>query len=366
MKSPDEFEIGIQLHLPTFSHVSLPELIDFARMAHVGGVSQLWVTDNLRSRNQFVVLTALAATVPLKLGTAVTVQYFRNPVDVADAVAAITELMDGREFGLGFARGNRNTPKYVNVVKPISMLRETAQSVRRLLNGEAVRFEAYPTVASYFNLVADAPFQLNFAPKAPVLLYCGGNGPKALAVGGRCMDGIIFGGTFQSVARAGHMSALMRVADEAASASGRGPLRKVAEIKLSVARDGRAAREFVKHSVARRIVSLREGGFSDDDYRGLGVDPVQIDRLLAAEKTSGGFDDHLDLVTDAMIDALFVAGDPVQCREKMREVGAMARAHGFEQLMFSELGPDLKQGLQLLCDDILPSLRLPVCVQGTT
>jgi alkanesulfonate monooxygenase SsuD/methylene tetrahydromethanopterin reductase-like flavin-dependent oxidoreductase (luciferase family) len=356
MKTPHDFEIGIQLHLPTFRQVALPELIDFGHMAHMGGISQLWVTDNLRSRNQFVVLTALAAHVRLKLGTAVTVQYFRNPVDVADAVAAITELMEGREFGLGFARGNRNTPQYVNVVKPISMLRETAQSVRRLLNGEAVRFTDYPTVAEYFNLVADAPFQLNFAPKSPVLTYCGGNGPKGLAVGGSSMDGIIFGGTFQSVARAGHMGSLMKIADDAAAAAGRGPLRKVAEIKLSVARDGKAAREFVKHSVARRIVSLRESGYSDDDYRKLGVDPAHIDRLLVAEKSSGGFDAHLDLVTDTMIDALFVAGDVAACRDKMREVSAMARAHGFEQLMFSELGPDLKQGLQLLCDDILPFL----------
>jgi alkanesulfonate monooxygenase SsuD/methylene tetrahydromethanopterin reductase-like flavin-dependent oxidoreductase (luciferase family) len=356
MKSPAEFEIGIQLHLPTFRHVSLPQFVHFGRDAHAGGVSQLWVTDNLRSRNQFVVLTALAAGVPLKLGTAVTVQYFRNPVDVADSVAAITELMDGREFGLGLARGNRNTPQYVNVVKPISMLRETAQSLGRLLGGEAVKFADYPTVASYFNLVPEAAFKLNFSPRSPVLLYCGGNGPKALAIGGRFMDGIIFGGTFQSVARAGQMGALMKVADEAAEASGRAPLRKVAEIKLSVASDGKVAREFVKHSVARRIVSLRESGYSNADYLKLGVDPAGIDRLLAAEKESGRFDGHLELVSDAMIDALFVAGDPVQCREKMREVCVMARAHGFEQLMFSELGPDLHEGLRLLCDDILPAL----------
>src|SRR4030095_9500020 len=110
-----KFEIGIQIHLPTFRHLTLRELIDVARDAHAGGVSQLWVTDNLRSRNQFVVLTALAAHVPIKLGTAVTVHYFRSPGDVADSVAAITELMDGRTFGLGFARGNRNTPQYVNV-----------------------------------------------------------------------------------------------------------------------------------------------------------------------------------------------------------------------------------------------------------
>jgi alkanesulfonate monooxygenase SsuD/methylene tetrahydromethanopterin reductase-like flavin-dependent oxidoreductase (luciferase family) len=350
------FEIGIQLHLPTFRHVSLPEFIAFARDANAGGVSQMWVTDNLRSRNQFVVLTALASRVPMKLGTAVTVQYFRNPVDVADSVAAITELMDGREFGLGFARGNRNTPNYVRVVKPLAMLRETAQSLRRLLAGESVRFDDYPALASYFNLVPEAEFKLNFAPRSPVLLYCGGNGPKALRIGGSLMDGIIFGGTFQSIARAGHLAALIEVADRAASESGRPRLRKVAEIKLSVDRDRKRARDFVRHSVARRIVSLRESGYSDEDYRRLGIESAEIDRLLAAESGSGGFDEHLELVSDAMIDALFVAGDPVQCREKMREVCAAARAHGFEQLMFSELGPDLNQALRLLCDEILPHL----------
>ncbi|MBI1989645.1 MAG: LLM class flavin-dependent oxidoreductase [Betaproteobacteria bacterium] len=352
-----EFEIGIQLHLPTFRHATLPDFVDFGRMACAGGVSQLWVTDNLRSRSQFVVLTALAGSAPLKLGTAVTVQYFRNPVDVADSVAAITELMDGREFGLGLARGNRNTPSYVRVVKPISMLRETAISVRRLLAGEAVKFADYPTVASYFNLLPDASFKLNFLPKSPVLLYCGGNGPKALAVGGACMDGILFGGTFQSEVRAGHMAELLQAAEQAAVAAGRRvALRKVAEIKLSVARDGRAAREFTKHSVAGRIVSLRERGFNDDDYRRLRIAPADIDRLQQAEKSSGGVSAHPELVTDAMIDAIFVAGDTAHCREKMVEVCAMARAHGYQQLMFSELGPDLKQGLRLLCDEILPSL----------
>ena len=317
-------------------------------------MSQIWVTDNLRSRNPYVVLAALAGSVPLKLGSAVTVQYFRNPVDVADSVAAITELMEGREFGLGIARGNRNTPRFVKVVKPVTMLRETAQSIQRLLKGEAVRFADYPAVASYFNLMPDASFQLGFAPSSPVLLYCGGNGPRALAVGGAYMDGIIFGGTFKAVAASGHMDALVQIADHAAMEAGRAPLRKVAEIKLSVASDGRAAREFVKHSVARRIVALREEGYSDDDYRKLEIDPSDIDRLQTSERRSGDFD--LALVNDAMIDALFVTGTPAECREKLAQVTATARHHGFQQLMFSELGPDLDQGLRLLCDEILPSL----------
>jgi alkanesulfonate monooxygenase SsuD/methylene tetrahydromethanopterin reductase-like flavin-dependent oxidoreductase (luciferase family) len=188
------------------------------------------------------------------------------------------------------------------------------------------------------------------------LLYCGGNGPKALAVGGACMDGILFGGTFQSVVRMGHMAELLQVAEQAAVAAGRPrAMRKVAEIKLSVGEDGRVAREFTKHSVAGRIVSLRESGY-DADYGKLGIDPADVDRLQAAEKSGRPVNDYLDLVTNAMVDGIFVAGSPAHCREKMADVCAMARAHGFQQLMFSELGPDLKQGLRLLCDRILPSL----------
>jgi alkanesulfonate monooxygenase SsuD/methylene tetrahydromethanopterin reductase-like flavin-dependent oxidoreductase (luciferase family) len=346
-------EIGIQLHLPTFRHYSLPDIVRLGGLAHAGGIGQIWVTDNLRSRHPYVVLTALASRVPVKLGSAVTVQYFRSPLDVADAVAAITELMDGREFGLGLARGNRNTPRLVNTVKPLAMLEQFAQSTRRLLDGDAVCFADYPVVASYFNLKPETPFRLTFQPRAPIRLYCGGNGPRALAIGGKSMDGIIFGGTFQAVARMGHMERLMHIADDAAAQSARPPLRKVAEIKLSVANDGRTAREFVKHSVARRIVALREEGYSDDDYRKLDIDPEDITRLQGSER-EGEFD--LGLVTDPMVDALFVTGSSDECREKMAEVAATAAHHGFGQLMFSELGPDLEQGLRLLCDKILPSL----------
>ena len=347
------FEIGIQFHLPTFRHYALPDIVKLGGLAHAGGIGQIWVTDNLRSRHPYVVLTALAARVPVKLGSAVTVQYFRSPLDVADAVAAITELMEGREFGLGLARGNRNTPRLVNTVKPLAMLEQFARSTRRLLDGDAVRFADYPVVASYFNLKPETPFRLAFQPRAPVRLYCGGNGPRALAIGGKSMEGILFGGTFQAVAHMGHMERLMRIADDAASQAGHPPLRKVAEIKLSVANDGRTAREFVKHSVARRIVALREEGYSDDDYRKLGIDPDDITRLQQSER-EGEFD--LGLVTGPMVDALFVAGSPDECREKMTEIAATAAHHGFGQLMFSELGPDLEQGLRLLCDRILPSL----------
>lgn len=352
-----EFEIGIQFHLPTFRSLSLPDFVKLAGQAHAGGVDQLWVTDNLQSRNSFVVLTALADKVPVKLGTAVTVQYFRNPVDVCDAVVGITELMEGREFSLGIARGNRGTGRLIQTPKPVAMLRETAQAVSALLAGEAVRFGDHPTLADYFHFQPDFPFRLHAQPAAPVRTYCGGNGPLALEIAGRYMDGVLFGGTFQSVARAGHMGHLLAVADDTAAAAGRpSPMPRVAEIKLSVARDGRAARNFVRRSAGTRALSLRERGYSDNDYRTLGIDPADIDRLAAAEQAGRALEDCLDLIPDSAIDAIFVAGDPMRCREKLREVVALARLHGYRQLMFSELGPDEEEALHLLCDEVLPGM----------
>ena len=73
-----DIETGIQFHLPTYAHVPLPHLVELGAQAEAKGVDQLWVTDNLRSRQSFVVLAAMASRLKVKLGTAVTVQYFRN------------------------------------------------------------------------------------------------------------------------------------------------------------------------------------------------------------------------------------------------------------------------------------------------
>ena len=57
-------QAGVQFHLPTYKDVPIPELIELAKTARSGGMTQIWVTDNLQSRNAFVVLAALASKVP--------------------------------------------------------------------------------------------------------------------------------------------------------------------------------------------------------------------------------------------------------------------------------------------------------------
>ena len=207
-------ETGVQFHLPTYAHVPLPHLVELAREGEAKGVSQLWVTDNLRSRQSFVTLAAMACNLDIKLGTAVTVQYFRNPVDLADSVATLSELMEGRELSIGLGRGNPRTPRLICTPRPVSILNETAQSLRRLLNGEAVCFSDYPALLHYYHFNPSATFQLNFSSSSPISIYCGSNGPRGLAVGGSVMDGLIFGGHYLAALRTGRVPELLDIFDE--------------------------------------------------------------------------------------------------------------------------------------------------------
>ena len=350
-------ETGIQLHLPTYAHVSIPELISLGKVAAAAGVKQIWVTDNLQSRNAFVVLAALAASIPINLGTAVTVQYFRNPVDVADSVAAISEIMNGTELSIGIARGNANTPNLVGTPKPITMLREMAQSLKRLLAGDAVTFGDYPALAAYFHFNPGASFRLNFTPKTPIRLYCGGNGPMSLAVGGEFMDGLIVGGEFKAISGAGHLPSVLEKFEEGASKAGKGSgSPKIAEIKLSVSRDQEAARAFARPTAGRRLLNLSRRGYGPEDILALGVAPEDVPRLDDAERQGATPERFTGLVTDAMLDAVFVAGGPEHCRDRMIELRDTAEKYGFKQLMFSELGPNVQESLRLLCDEIVPAL----------
>ena len=55
-------------------------------------LEQIWINeDNIRYRSQFVVMTAIAGRIPGRLGTAIMVPDFHNPLDTADTLGALSE-----------------------------------------------------------------------------------------------------------------------------------------------------------------------------------------------------------------------------------------------------------------------------------
>lgn len=358
MQTSFKGEVGLHFVLSVATNYTTTQLAELGAYAREAGFDQVWIDDVLGHRNQFVTMSAIATKAPMKLGTAIMVPYFRHPADIAGALASISELINPHELSVGIARGGAFPHRKLPQPKPITMLAETAQFLKRVLSGEAVKLGEFPFLTSYFHLNPEASFQMAFLPKAPVLLYCGGNSPKSLAVGGRYMDGIMFGGPFILALRTGRFTEMVKIADRAAKeADPHKRLRNVAEINLSLSSDLRAARHFAKPYIVNML--RRTGGAAGpiDDFLKIGMDPGEISRVTDALARGATREEAVALVPDAMVDAIFIAGDLNACRDRIAEACQAAADHGIGQVAFAILGPDYGEAIRLLSQDVLPMLK---------
>jgi alkanesulfonate monooxygenase SsuD/methylene tetrahydromethanopterin reductase-like flavin-dependent oxidoreductase (luciferase family) len=348
---PTGLETGIQIHLPTHHLMSTTDLRELAYRVAGQGVDQLWFTDNLGCRNLPVVLAALAPA-PVRLGAAVMVQYFRSPVEAAAALATVTELTAGRELSVGLGAGNLRTSRQLDTPRAITFMRETARFLRELWSGNEVRASGYPLLAGYFHLAEGSAHRLSVAPRAPLPLYGGGSGPLGIKAARELMDGMVLNGSlFLSALTLGRLPRMI----EASRPAHPGPdgFRRVADLKIAVHARRELARDFARRSVGQRMLSVRRSGVSDDELRVLGVEPRDVDALAAAFATGAGPRELAPLVTDAMVDAVFIAGEPAECRERLAEVAETARQLDIHQLMFSEIGPEGDASVSLLLKEVV-------------
>jgi 5,10-methylenetetrahydromethanopterin reductase len=351
-------ELGLQFTTHIANRYSVPQWTEIAALAQKHKFSQLWVNDNLGHRNIFVVLTAIAAHVPVKLGTAILVPYFRNPIDAADALAALSEMTGGREISVGIARGDyAQAGHQLEMRKPIAMVRETVECLERLFQGERISFGDYPALASYYHLKPAASVSLGFSPSGPIRFYTGGNGPKIMEVAGRIMDGILIGGFYIPLVRTGKLRGLLEKAEHGRLQAGRqAPLRKVCELNISVSEDGAKARLFPKRYIAHMLLVLDALGFSETDYTILGMEPGSVQKIKQAFADGQTIETVAPMISDAMVDAGFIAGTPAQCRPALEELCARAEEYGFDQICLAKLGPDYSEAIEILAEDLLPGV----------
>jgi alkanesulfonate monooxygenase SsuD/methylene tetrahydromethanopterin reductase-like flavin-dependent oxidoreductase (luciferase family) len=346
-------DIGVQFTIHIANQYRVPELVTLADRAHEYGFDQVWVNDNLGSRNVFVVLSAIAANTDVDVGTAITVPYYRNPVDLADTVAALSELVEG-EVSLGLGRGSLSqTGQQVKTPQPYAVLRETAQCLQRLLAGEEILFGDYPCLCSYFNMQPETSLEMGFLPSAQVRTYIGGHGPTALTVGGKFMDGLVLGGYVIPLIATGKLEERLIIADDAAAEANRDRPRRVAEINTSIARDKAAALEFPKPYVSHLLIGLKRLGFDDEEFESMNINPNQVIAIESAFEDGATIHEAADLVTDEMVEATFIVGTPNECRDQFRDIVSTTNEIGIDQFVLAKLGPDYTESLELLHKDVL-------------
>ncbi len=352
-------ELGLQFVTHLATHYTVRDLIRLARLGADKGFQQIWVNDNIRYRNQLVVLTAIASHVPIRLGTAIMVPYFHNPLDVADSLAALSELCEAQEISVGIARGDLGqSPQHVQPLKPISMVSETARLLRRALAGEEVLYADFPFLQEFYRLNPTGKFRLAFKPRPMFKFYGGGNGPQALRMCGRVMDGLISSGTYIPMLKAGRLPGMLAAADQAAKEQDPNKrLRKVCELNVSISRDRAKAVEFPKRQVAHSILQWEAMGFTAEEYSKMGVERAQVLKLKEAFTTGATVEEASALVTEHMVRTYYAAGTPEEVRDQILELAATAGRLGYDHIAFAKLGPDYEEAIHLLAKNVVPALR---------
>ncbi len=319
----------------------------------------MWLNDNARYRNVFIVLAAVAAKVPIKLGTATIVPYFHQPLDLAAKLASLSELCEGRELSIGIAVGDLGqTRAFVEFTNRLAMLRETAVFLRRTLAGDTVQFQDFPILTKTFHLNPAGKFRLAFSPAGPLTIYGGSLGPKSLALAGQYMDGIVFPGQFLACLRTGRLKKMLEQAHEgAARETASKTLRIAALINVSILKDRAKARQFALPQVAHSIVSLKVLNFSKEEFEQLGIDPDRVDRLDKMFSEGATIEEAAHLVDDKMISAYYLAGTPEDVAPAAISLAKELQAYGINEIVFSKMGPDYAESLDLLAAQVLPHLR---------
>jgi probable F420-dependent oxidoreductase len=172
-------EVVMNQEVPDFG-----QIVDLAEQAEALGFDSVWVGDSVLARPRFEPLTTLAAvaarTRRLHLGTAVLLPVLRQPVVLANQVANLDLVANGRLIlGVGIAGKNPAIAAEfaacgVPIARRIGMFEETLTLMRRLWTEPEVTFQG-----RYFQVQS---VRLGLRPLQPsgVPLWLAGSGDNAL------------------------------------------------------------------------------------------------------------------------------------------------------------------------------------------
>src|SRR3712207_3942107 len=157
-----------------------PELV---RDATGWGYQAAWASE-VAGPDFASVLGAVAATVDVDLGVAVTPVQTRSTWLLAATAASLSHLSKGR-FTLGVGTSSEVIVGQWSgqpFDRPLAQLRETVQVLRQLLSGERVSYDGAFVQASGYRLFAQPP--------APVPIVVGALNPRSLTQAGEVSDGL--------------------------------------------------------------------------------------------------------------------------------------------------------------------------------
>ncbi|MFP6624600.1 MAG: LLM class F420-dependent oxidoreductase [Myxococcota bacterium] len=286
--------LGMTVPLPG---IPLAEHREWLRQIVDLGYSDCWTMETA-GLDAFTPLATVAAWAPeLRLGTAIASVFTRGPALLAQQAAAIAEAAPGR-FVLGIGSSSDAMVRGWNGIpfeSPYARVRDSLRFLRAALRGERVqgKFETFETHG----------FELERVPAQAPPIYLAGLRRDMLRLAGREGDGALL--SLVAARDVPHLAATVR---EGSSGVSR-------ELVLRIGVFPTPDAEFARARCRRLIAAY----LNLPAYAGMHEWLGRADELapLHAAWRAGDRKGALEAISDELVDALFVHGEPAACREQI-------------------------------------------------
>ncbi len=277
--------------------VPLAEHREWLRQIVDLGYTDCWTMETA-GLDAFTPLATAAAWAPeLRLGTAIASVFTRGPALLAQQAAALAEAAPGR-FVLGIGSSSEAMVRGWNGIPfeaPYARVRDTVRFLRLALRGERVD--------EHFDTFESRGFRLERVPEEPPPIYLAALRRDMLRLAGRVGDGVLLG--LVAARDVPKMAATVR------EGSGGAFRDLVLRIGVLPTPDAAYARRFCRRIIAAYLNVPAYAGMHEWLGRGDELAP-----LFAAWR-AGDRKGALEAVSDELVDALFVHGEPRACREQI-------------------------------------------------
>ena len=297
-------DVGIMgMHVPG---MSWREIRDSAILAEELGYSSLSMGESW-GEDSFTSLAQLAAvTSRIRIGTSIVPVFARTPANVAMTALNMDVMSEGRFFlGLGTS-GKLVIEDFHGETfrKPLTRMREYIDIIRKASQGERLDHDG-----EFFHTKR---FRLRLQPyRAHLPIYIASLSPASLRLTGELADGWL--PIYLAPSRMDAAIAELKAGAEAAGRS----LDDIAfapQVSIYVTDDVAAARDRERAHIAFYIGGM--GVFYHQYMHRIGfgaeADPIR-EAYLARDRERAA-----QLVTDEMVDAMTIIGNPQQCRDQMQ------------------------------------------------
>jgi 5,10-methylenetetrahydromethanopterin reductase len=346
-----------------FSYVQLPDYpltdcIDMIRTADELGFYAAYSVDETWHKDMWLLFAAAAdKTTNIRMGPNVTHVILREPTLIAQMLATLDELTNGRaEAVVSF--GNLGLLQQYHIdwadEKPLSRVREALQVMRTFLDEGAITFEG-----EFFNYTGLFTFARPVQDRVPLKLG-GMGGPRSFEMAGEIADGLHHALGY-SRENYDYVAEHFRAGAEKA---GRDPddLDLGAWLCWSCADDGEAAKRAARIMVAFYISSMPENQLQRHGLTREGMQPI-LDAL-----GQGQIDKAIELTSPEIAQTLSVAGTPEECVEQLKRdilptgvnhvIAAITDAQLVKTFSGKEIDgvPSVQDQLRLIADRVMPAL----------